>query len=175
MRILDRVTNLLGSLRGRLGVQHVDNVAPGLWEGHAFRAYTEFNANTVVRFVADTPFALDAQSLLALEGEARVVIVTGGTPGGSFTAVPTHFNKKLIGTPIAPTFTVGIGGTHTGGNEREVLMVKAGTGGQAVAVQTLSQGKRLLPAGTYYMRITVTGTTRGMYALEYDQLPVGAA
>lgn len=172
MRLIDRITGLLGTLRGRLGVQHVDNVAPGLWEGNTFRVYAEFNANDVFRFTADTPFALDAQSLLVLEGEARLEVVTAGTPGGSWTAVPTHFNKKLAGATLAPTFLVDRGGTHTGGNQREVLLVKAGTGGQAVAVQTLSQGKRILPAGTYYMRVTVTGATRGMYAIEYDKLPL---
>lgn len=170
MRVFDIVLRAFGSALSRAGVLIVDLVSPGLWLGKTFRVYREFSTSQVVRFVATTDFVLDTQSLSALEGEARLEIMTGGTPGGTFTALPTHFNKKLTGTPVAPTFDIGAGGTHTGGNEREVLSVKAGTGGQAAAVTALSQGKRLLPAGTYYMRITVTGTTRGMWAVEYDML-----
>lgn len=174
MRVFDVVLRKFVSAFSRLGVLLTDSVSPGLWAGNTFRVYKEFAANTVVRFIADTPFALDAQSLIVLEGEARLEIVTGGTPGGSWTPIPTHFNKKLIGTPVAPTFVIEFGGTHTGGNEREVLLAKGGVGGNASSSESLSQGKRLLPAGTYYMRIIVSGTTRGMHAIEYDKLPVDA-
>lgn len=170
MRVFDVITRSMGSALSRFGVQLLDIVSPGLWEGKAFRVYREFSANTVIQFVADTDFALDSQLLSLLEGEARLEIMTGGTPGGIFTPLATHFNKKLIGTPVAPSFVIGAGGTHTGGTEREVLTVKTATGGNGAAAATESQGKRLLPAGTYYMRITVTGATRGTWAVEYDKL-----
>lgn len=171
MRLFSVMVRQMGSALSRLGVLFVDMVSPGLWEGKAFRVYHEFAANTVIEFVADQDFALDSQSLALLEGEARLEIMTGGTPGGTFTALPTHFNKKLIGvSPATPTFVIGAGGTHTGGTEREVLIVAAATGGNSQLAATASQGKRLLPAGTYYMRIVVTGATRGMWAVEYDVL-----
>jgi PKD repeat protein len=170
MKLFDTVMRTMGSALSRWGVLLIDIVAPGLWQGRAFRVYHEFTANTVIQFIADTDFALDTQTLSVLAGEARVEILTGGTPGGTFTPLPTHFNKKLTSTPVAPTFIIGAGGTHTGGTQREVLSAVTSAGGQAVTAATESQGKRLLPAGTYYMRVTVTGTTRGMYAVEYDKL-----
>ncbi len=170
MRLLDVLGRAMGSLFGRYGVAFMDMVAPGLWEGKTFRVYHEFAANTVIQFTADQDFALDAQSLQVLTGEARLEIMTAGTPGGTFTPLATHFNKKLTGTPAAPTFVISAGGTHTGGDEREVLLVAAATGGNAATAATQSQGKRLLPANTYYMRITVTGATRGLWAVEYDVL-----
>jgi len=170
MRVFDILLSTFATVRSRAGVLFADMVSPGLWSGQAFRVYREFNADTVIEFVADTDFALDAQSLVTVIGEARLEIMTGGTPGGTFTPITTHFNKKLTGTPNATTFVIGSGGTHTGGNEREVLLVATGTGGNAAVASTVSQGKRLLPAGTYYMRIIVTGTTRGMWAVEYDKL-----
>lgn len=172
MRVFDIVRSRMGSAISRLGVLLVDTISPGLWAGNTFRVYREFNAATVIRFTADTDFALDSQLLTVLAGEARVEVVTGGTPGGTFTEFLTHFNKKLTGTPLAPTFGMASGGTHTGGTIREILLVAAPTGGPTGAASTaaFSQGKRLLPAGTYYMRITVTGTTRGMWAVEYDKL-----
>jgi hypothetical protein len=170
MRVLDVISRSMGSMLSRSGVALMDLVSPGLWEGKTFRVYREFTANSVIRFVANTDFVLDSQVLQVIAGEARVEVVTGGTPSGTFTALPTHFNKKLTGTPVTPTFDIGVGGTHTGGTTREVLVVGTPSGGGAVAAGTQSQGKRLLPAGTYYMRITVTGTTRGMWAVEYDKL-----
>lgn len=158
------------STRTRRGISLMDQVAPGLWDGKAFRVYREFTSSVVVQFIADQDFALDSQSLSLTEGGARLEVMTGGTPGGTFTPLATHFNKKLTGTPAAPTFVIGVGGTHTGGVEREVMLAAAGVGGNAAVAATHSQGKRLLPAGTYYMRITIAGTTHGVWAVEYDVL-----
>lgn len=168
MRLWDVTTRAMTSVLGRSRVAFMDMISPGLWEGRTFRVYKEFTANIVIRFTATTDFVLDSQLLQVVEGEARLEIMTGGTPGGTWTTIPTHFNKKLLAGAAEPTFLMDFGGTHTGGVQREVLV--SGGGKDNSASSSLSQGKRLLPAGTYYMRVTVTGATRGMWAVEYDVL-----
>lgn len=167
MRVFDVLARAMGSALSRFGVLLVDIVSPGLWAGRSFRVYHEFTTTSVIRFEAVADFALDSQLLNLTEGAVRLEIVTGGTEGGVFTAIPGHFNKNLLGTPATPTFIIGVGGTHTGGTEREVLNASSL---KDSSVSTSSQGKRLLPAGIYYMRLTVTGTTAGLWAVEYDVL-----
>lgn len=136
-----------------------------LREGRAFRAYREFSANTVLKLVFSKPFRLTAQSLWTGQGAARAVVSTGGTEGGTFTAITTIFNKNTQ-TGAAATTTAAVGGTTTGGSEREVLRSDSGTGG-GVGSPNSQEGDRMLAAGTYYITITITGTTAGMYSLEW--------
>jgi hypothetical protein len=139
-------------------------MADGLFDGRQYRVYREFTASTVLKFVATKPFILTGQNLYVDAGAARVAVSIGGTEGGTFTTFGTLFGKN--GTNVKPSgATVAAGGTITGGQEREVLRVNAGAGQGAV---TSLLGDRVLPAGTYYMSITVTGTTSGVYSFEFE-------
>lgn len=145
------------------------DATPGLFRGRCYRAYKEFTGATVLRLVASTPFMLTAQVLFVDTGQARCVVSTGGTPGGTFTTLPTVFNKNGVVVAPAPSAVLTQGGTVSAGTEREVLRVNAG-GGQG-AITSLA-GVRYLPAGTYYISISVTGSTSGMYSIEYEELIV---
>ena len=138
-----------------------------LYNGRKFRAYREFTSAVVLKAVFTAPFLLTDQRLHLDTGQARLVISVGATEATPFnTAVSTVF--PMNGTrPLPPQLTITTGGTLTGGSEREVL--RANSGGGAGAEATLS-GQRRLPAGTYYFTINVTGSTSGVYSIEYETL-----
>ena len=141
-------------------------MADGLFDGRQYRVYREFTAATVIKFVATKAFILTGQSLYVDAGQARVAVSIGGTEGGAFVSAPTLFGKN--GTNVKPSGAIlTVGGTITGGTEREVLRVNAGGGAGAVAELL---GQRVLPAGTYYMSITVTGSTSGVYSFEFENV-----
>jgi hypothetical protein len=98
-----------------------------------------------------------------------MVIRTGGTAGGTFTGMSTKFGLNTVGGEAPGFATFSTGGTITGGVEREVLRADSSTsgGGSGNADQVVN--RRYLPAGTYYFEIVVTGTTTGMYSLEWEE------
>lgn len=136
--------------------------------GKAYRAYKAFTANTQIRFVATKPFLLKSQSMYCDAGQATAVITAGSTLGGSWAALPTKFPVNGVVSPApTPTVTVEEGGTITGGTERERLRAASGAG---VGIVNTVVTPRLLPAGTYSIALTVTGTTAAIYTIEYDEL-----
>lgn len=143
----------------------------GFVEKRQFRLYKEFIALTVVKMVFAKPFYLTAQSLWTGQGAARLVVSTGGVEGGTFVALPTKFCKWLLDGAITGFTTVTTGGTVTIVNEREVLRSDSGSAGGGAGNGTSLSGRRALPAGTYYFTITPTGTTSGMYSLEWEEFP----
>lgn len=157
----------VGAINGSLLVREQTS---GFFNKKQFRAYYEFAATTVLRFTAARPFLLTHQSLWTGQGSARMVISTGGTPGGTFTPVATKFCKYLLDGAVDGDTTLAAGGTVTIGQEREVLRSDSSTAGGGSGNSNTLGGERALPAGTYYMTITVTGTTAGMYSLEWEEL-----
>lgn len=141
-----------------------------LYGKRKFRMYKEFTTNTSIKIVAIKPFHLLNQSLWLSSGEARLAVTADGTEGGTFAALPTVFNLNTVGAVVAPTSTITTGGTHTGGTEREVLRAaSSATGSHNSGTGSTSEGIRYLAAGTYYLDIVVTGTTVGMYSLEWEE------
>jgi hypothetical protein len=172
-RVRDGLGEVLRSWRGALLVQ-VQSL--GFWEGKEFRAYREFSVtdtSIILRFRATTPFLLTFQSLDLIQGEMRATIVTGATPSGVWSAIPTVVAKNRISSNPVSTQAIEAGGTYTGGTEREVLLAAAGTGGPVSAQgngQNLA-GIRGLPAGDYYITLTAVGLTRGVYSIEWEDVP----
>ncbi|WYW04059.1 hypothetical protein BotAed_00001 [Pseudomonas phage vB_PpuP-BotAed] len=150
------------------GALAVTDLSRSFLLGKAYRAYKAFTANTQLRFVATKPFLLTFQSLYCDAGQATAVITAGSTNGGSWTVLPTKFPVNGVFLP-APTPTVAVeeGGTITGGTERERLRAASGAG---VGIVNTVVSPRLLPAGTYSIALTVTGTTAAIYTLEYTEL-----
>lgn len=150
------------------GAQFVSQMGRGLWEKKKFRAYREFSASVNIKFVTTKNFLLTLQDLQLDTGQAKVTILTGATEGGSFVAMPTKFCMNTVGGDVPGNTTITVGGTLTGGTEREVL--RANSGGGQGAGRPASAGIRVLSAGTYYMQLVVTGSTTGVYSLEWEEL-----
>jgi hypothetical protein len=147
---------------------YVQNQTSGFEAKRQFRLYREFSAATVIKLVFAKPFYLTSQVLYCDAGNARAVISQGGTEGGSFTALTTKFGKYLLDGPVVGNTTATVGGTIAGSTEREVIRAASGAG---VGIVNASQGVRALAAGTYYISIGVTGTTSGVYSVEWEELP----
>jgi hypothetical protein len=173
----DVITNLFKATKGFRGAMQVVLLSLGFWQGRQFRMYREFTltAGQVVtlRWVASKPFLLQAQSLILVGGDARAVIITGGTPAGTFTPITTLNPKYRIGMEPVSTVVVSAGGTVSGGTEREVLLCAASTGGATKSAlgSTRLDSTRGLPASTFYITITAgaNGAT-GLYSTEHEDL-----
>ena len=148
----------------------VQDLSRGLFDKHKFRAYREFTTETVVKLVFTAPFMLTLQKLWTGRGAARCTVRTGVTEGGVFTTLPTKFCLNTIGGDVPGLTTALVGGTLTGGTEREVLLADSGGGGGSGNGDLLG-GTRLLGAGTYYMDIVPEGTTYGKWEIEWEEFP----
>lgn len=156
------------SARGYNGAQLTQDLTLSFFEGRSYRAFKEFTANTQMRFVATKPFMLTSQRLSVTAGACKATITVGSTAGGVWTPLETKFSKNGVVSPVpTPSTAVEEGGTIAGGIVREVINVNSGAGSGA---RDELVGVRLLPPGTYYIQLTVTGTTAGIYAIEYEEL-----
>ena len=164
-------------LRSWRGAALVSELGMGFWEGRQFRLYRESTLAAAgvetIRFVAAKPFLLQYQELALIQGDAHAVIVSGGTAGGVFVPLTTVNAKYRIDMDPVSTVTVSIGGTVTGGTEREVLLAASGTGGATKSAGNSASNFRTrgLPAGTYFIKITAgsSGAT-GLFVLEWEDL-----
>lgn len=174
----DVITNLFASVRGFRGALQTVLLSNGFWQGRQWRMYREFNlaqnAQTTIRLTAGKPFLLQGQSLYVDGGAIRAVIVTApATSPGPWASMPTIFGKYLLAGAGTSAFVVDVStttGAITGGNEREVLRATGGAGNNnSTGVDIF--GWRALPAGTYYIQLTGTGSTNtGIYAIEVEEL-----
>ena len=154
--------------RGFNGAALRQELTLGFLQGRSYRAYRKFTASVTLRFTATKPFMLTEQRLACSQGAAEATIYVGSTNGGTYTALPTRFAKNGVFSPAhVAAVAIDVGGTRTGGTEREVISVNSGAGAGAVSVQN---SPRLLPAGTYWIDIVVTGSTTGVYSVEYEEM-----
>lgn len=142
-------------------------VSKAFLAGKSFRMYKAFTGATQLRFTATKPFLLKSQTMYCDAGQATAVITVGSTLGGSWTPLATKFPVNGVVSPVTPTVSIDEGGTITGGTERERMRAASGAG---VGIVNTIITPRLLPAGTYSIALTVTGTTAAIYSLEYDEL-----
>lgn len=153
------------------GAQLSTDMSPGLWEGRQFRAYRQFSAAVLLRFNATKDFILTAQSLSVSAGQGTVQILTSPTTDtGTWAAIGTNVQKnRLSVNTYVQANAVQVGGAITGGTEREILVANAGVG-QGNSAANILASPRLLPAGLYYFNITISGTTAGVFSIEWEEL-----
>lgn len=152
------------------GAALVQDMSLGLVGKRKFRAYREFTSAVTIKLVFTKPFLLTSQRLWTGQGTARAVVSTGGTESGTFTTLPSKFCLNTVGGDAAGFTTATFGGTVAGGDEREVLNADSGTAGGGSGNADLLSSVRMLGAGTYYITITPTGTTRGTWSIEWEEL-----
>ena len=158
------------SVRSYRGAMMVYFQSMGFWRGRQFRVYSRITANTQFRFTCTRDFLLTAQSLYCDDGRVEVQILTGSTPSGVWTAIPTVNAKNRIGMSPVPLNTPEVGGSFTGGTERELIMSDSGAG-QGIGLGNILLGDRGLPAGTYFFQATVMGATvNALYSFEWEEL-----
>lgn len=157
----------------------VDTGQTGFFAGREFRTFYEFSISTgtsvYIKFVSPVDFILFEQVLQVDAGGVRFSAMTGGTEGGTFTALPIIGKNRMAERP-SPYYeaqvTAGAGGTHTGGTAVEVFrVVSAGATAQAATVGGQLSTERGLPAGTYYLRLECLGnsTATGVYSIFWEE------
>lgn len=157
----------------------VDVGQTGFFAGREFRTFKEFNladtTSLVIKIVSPINFIIFGASLNLVEGEIRVESLTGGTEGGSFSdSLPVYARNAMSEVPAVytPQIVMTSGGTLTGGAIRDVLLNKtSGNSNFASSVGVEQSDERGLPAGTYYIKLTATGTSRGVFSLRWEERP----
>ena len=158
------------SLRSFRGAMLVQMQSMGLWTGRQFRVYRTFTVAQQFRFTCTKDFILSKQNLYTGIGSCQLQILTGSTPSGTWANVATQNAKNKLGTnTYVAANNVQDGGTFTGGTEREIIRADSGSG-QGVSASSADDSYRVLPAGTYYFNLTVTGSTAGIYSFEWEEL-----
>lgn len=164
----------------RYGGLFVENTHLGFVEGKEFRAFHDFslanNGVSVLKFYAPIQFILHEQGFSLIEGELKFEALLGGTEGGSFSTAVPIFGKNRSSERPEPYYERQIvlttGGTHTGGTNSETVRLKAANNSNfASTVGGVSTNIRFLPAGTYYLKFTATGATRGVYSITWEERP----
>lgn len=175
----DVITGLFKAVRAFRGAVQVVFLGNGFWAGKQYRAYYEFslaqNATATIRLTASKAFLLQSQELYLDSGAVRAVIYTSpATSPGPWSPLATRFGKYLLAGAGSFDSTLDVSttlGAITGGNEREVLRVAAG-GGNNQGFGRGIFGWRALPANSYYIQLTATGsgTSSGVYSIEVEEL-----
>lgn len=170
------------------GSVEVELIAPGLqaqdglWDGRQFRMnyrYSVANAsNAALKFTAPCDFILKSQRCAGTLGDIQVDAYAGSTSADVFSTVsvrglhltsrrpaPAHTALVTVGAATAPTIS--------GGSIVETFDCYAGTGSRIVATVADAVDWRILPAGTYFLKLTNTGngTATGVFSLMWEELP----
>jgi hypothetical protein len=145
----------------------------GFDDGREFRIYHEFTLSTVFKVVVPVNTVLWSLSTDLLEGESRLESVVGGEEGGVFTPI-TVFGRNNMTERPAPFYanrvTFAQGGTHTGGSVLDVLLNKTSDNANfAGSVGSATGDERGVAPNTYYLRLTVIGTTRGVLKASWEE------
>lgn len=165
----------------------VDNEPLALREGRQFRAVRKITVPAATplwwKFSAGTDFELIEQQLSTSEGDLELTVyrstsITEDTP---FTATVPIFGKngtdnrrRYNGLFYEKQVDILTGGTVTVSDEGEYVDYDRGKTSNATAQQTSVGGSenslRMLPANTYYLRITsLSGTSEGRFALAWTE------
>lgn len=157
----------------------VDPGKTAFFEGREFRAYHEFNIaagqSQFLRFVVPAPLnvIIHGRDVTVVDGKLRFALSSGGTPAGTWTP-KTVFPVNACSNLPAPLYvgqvTSDSGGTVTGQNERDILLIETPTGQASTVNLGISQVG--LPANTYYveLRNTGSGAVRGLYRVHWEEV-----
>lgn len=166
--------------QGAGGRLFVEDGISAFYQGRQYFAFSEFSiaqAAVGVYKVVLTEDVLMRDFFVALTvSDATVEIVSGGTEGGTFsTPLTIQSTNNMLRAPVrASTSTMSYGGTLTGGTVLDKFILISGNNlNQAVGQQGGEQFPVGFPPGTYYVRITNTGSTTatGLFKARWTEDP----
>ena len=157
------ITDSFEQAHGLFGRIFVDAGGINPAENRQYFMFHEFSiaagASEVIRVVVAGNTVMNAFSIKVMAGKARVEIVAGGTPGGTYDqSVPVFpVNGMTTAAPRNTTTTMTSGGTLTGGTVMDLFLVNTGDNvNQSSGVSVGEDFALGFPAGTYYIRVTNT-------------------
>lgn len=150
--------------------------------GREFRTYYEFNlatgASVTFKVVVAVNIILEGFVVDLVGGSLKVESLTGGTEGGTFsTVLPIMARNSMTERPTplyTPQVAISAGGTVSGATVLDVFRLQtSGQGAQAGSVGTAGDDGRGIGPGTYYIRLSASGTdnTVGVTRLRWEERP----
>lgn len=172
------LTNRAG-LNARL---RVDVGQTGFFDGREFRTFRELDmasgSGLVIKAVVPLNIILFGLAVELISGSLRVETVAAGTEGGSFSETLPIFPRNTMSERPTPVYATQVsltaGGTHTGGTTLDVIRAQtSGIGSQAGSVGAEGGDERGVGAGTYYFRLTASGTDPavGVFRARWEERP----
>lgn len=160
----------------------VDVAQTGFFAGREFRTFLRLSiaptAAQVIKAVVPLNIILFELKVAIKAGDLDVSTRVGGSEGGSFsTALPifrTNNMSSIPQPPYAGQVVVTTGGTHTGGTELSVLLLKANANtnqANTIGGESLERG---IGAGTYYfdcLNLSLTDTVEGLFEARWEERP----
>lgn len=157
----------------------VDPGNTAFYEGREYRAFKEFDipqgASEAIKVTAtgDTIVQLFGASLVL--GSLRIELVQGGEDGDDFAgSLPIYPANK---TSLAPAVTTGVtmqnGGTHTGGDIVDLILLVAGSPAKQAKEITANEERLLgFSAGTFYIRLASNGSAnaKGVFRARWEEI-----
>lgn len=160
----------------------VDVGQTGLALGRQFRTFKELSINAgqslVIAFSSPVNFVLSSQDLTVDAGAIKFTAEVEGTPSGSFSDILPVVGRNRWPTRPQPYYeaqaSIASGGDYTGGTVVELVrVVSSGSSAQKATVGGQFASERLLPAGTFYLRLANigNGTATGVYTISWEEVP----
>lgn len=187
--ILDDLGNMVQAFPKRLFTDgygdntrlRVDVAQTGFFAGREFRTFLRLNiangATQVIKAVVPLNIILFELKTVINSGDLDISTRVGGTEGGSFSTTLPNFRTNNMSSipqpPYASQVVVTTGGTHTGGTEISVLLVKANditNQANTIGGESLERG---IATGTYYFLCTNLGTDPvvGLFEARWEERP----
>ena len=166
--------------KGAAGRLFVEDGNSAFFQGRQYFTFSEYSiaqsAVGVYKVVLTEDVIMRDFFVLLTVSNANVEIVSGGTEGGTFsTALVIQSTNNMQRTPVrASTTTMSYGGTHTGGTVLDKFVLLSGNNlNQATGGLGGEQFPVGFPPGTYYVRITNTGSTTatGLFKARWTEDP----
>ncbi len=166
--------------KGAAGRLFVEDGNSAFYEGRQYFTFSEFSiaqgAVGVYKVVITEDVIMRDFFVLLIVSNTNVEIVAGGTEGGTFsTALTIQSTNNMLRTPDrTSTSTMSYGGTLTGGTILDKFVLISGNNlNQATGSQGGEQFPVGFPPGTYYVRITNTGSTTatGLFKARWTEDP----
>lgn len=166
--------------QGAAGRLFVEDGNSAFYQGRQYFTFREFSiaqaATGVFKIVITQDVIMRDFFVQLIVSDTTVEIVTGGTEGGTFnsTLVLQQTNNMLRTPDRVSTSTMTYGGTHTGGTVLDKFILISGNNlNQATGQVGGEQFPVGFPPGTYYVRITNTGSTTatGLFKARWTEDP----
>lgn len=166
--------------KGAAGRLFVEDGNSAFYQGRQYFTFSEYSiaqgAVGVYRIVLTQDVIMRDFFVLLTVSNANVEIVSGGTAGGTFNNTLTiQSTNNMLRTPVrASTTTMTYGGTLTGGTVLDKFVLISGNNlNQAIGGLGGEQFPVGFPPGTYYVRITNTGSTTatGLFKARWTEDP----
>lgn len=149
------------------------------FEGRQFLIFKEFDippdTSQTIKVVSSVDTIVEVLGASLVLGALRLELVQGGTEGNDFTENLPIFrtNQTSIAPDNQPNITMQNGGTQTGGDVVDLLLLVAGSPATQANEITVTEQRPLgFSPGTFYIRLQSTGeaNAQGVFRARWEEV-----